>query len=555
MTDLIRSSDAGTAEPVTRSPKTATPGRGRRLKTQVSVPKRIWVLVCLVTLGGLLLRLPTFRSSLFGDEISTYFIVVGHSLDRVLRLVESNQETSPPLYFIAAWATKGLLNSPGESIRLVSLISGTATIPLTFVLGLWTVGRRAAMVAMICVALSSGMILHSGEARPFMMTAFLTLLSTLALLRALDSRRLGWWVAYAAFTCGAAYTHYTAVFLLVLQLAWALWTQPQARRALIAANVAAAVAYIPWLNGLREDLHAPNYISALAPLNFHTVKLFVQNEWIGPGGTAAVLLGAGLALGVVGLVLQARSTRLRLLLPSRTVLIALLALGPIVVMILYSLIRVDVLSSPFLIYSWPALAVLIGAIVTSPARPLWLAAVALTISAYAIGAYTMVGSSAQNPNANAVANYIDQVGTSGDPIVCQCFTTGPLTELDPALANAGRAQHHPILRLGAPTQADEQAALSGPNPQPCFCPPRYSPAQIASQAVALAHHGTIFFVTFRFPNGYDLVTSSASLKTESKAFFNSLPARFRVVGHRSYSGFSGNALNSVFVLRDTPPSR
>ena len=203
----------------------------RRHVDETPLPRLFLVSIALITVGGFLVRLPSFHDSLFGDEISTYFIVSGHSLSRVLRLVESNQETSPPLYFILAWATKGLLSSPAQSIRLVSLITGTAAIPLTFLLGLWTVGRRAALVGATCVALSPYMIFYSTEARPFMLMLFFTLLSTLALLRALDSGKMFWWVAYAVCSCGAVYTHYVAVFLLVVQLAWAFWTQPQVRRA------------------------------------------------------------------------------------------------------------------------------------------------------------------------------------------------------------------------------------------------------------------------------------------------------------------------------------
>ena len=173
---------------------------------ETPLPRLFFVLVAIITVGGLLLRLPSFHDSLFGDEISTYFIVTGHSLPRVLRLVESNQETSPPLYFMLAWAMKGLLSNPAESIRLVSLITGTAAIPLTFLLGLWTVGRRAAVVGAAFVALSPYMIFYSTEARPFMLMLFLTLLSTLALLRALDSDQNVWWVAYAACSCGAVYS-------------------------------------------------------------------------------------------------------------------------------------------------------------------------------------------------------------------------------------------------------------------------------------------------------------------------------------------------------------
>jgi hypothetical protein len=72
---------------------------------ETPLPRLFFVLLAVVTIGGLLLRLKSFHDALFGDELSTYYIVTGHSLSRVLRLVESNQETSPPLYWILAWAS------------------------------------------------------------------------------------------------------------------------------------------------------------------------------------------------------------------------------------------------------------------------------------------------------------------------------------------------------------------------------------------------------------------------------------------------------------------
>ena len=282
---------------------------------QTPLPRRYIAFVAIVTLGGFLVRLPSFHDSLFGDEISTYFIVTGHSLSRVLRLVESNQETSPPLYFILAWATKGLLNSPAESIRLVSLITGTAAIPLTFLLGLWTVGRRAALVGATCMALSPYMIFYSTEARPFMLVLFFTLLSTLALLRALDSRKIIWWVAYAACSCGAVYSHYAAVFLLFVQFAWAFWAQPSARKPLIVANVVAVLGFVPWINGssggpARTELHQCSGAPQAEHRRHHSRHLVDRSSCTYlnqvPGVPVAILAGVGLAVGLVGLLLKAR---------------------------------------------------------------------------------------------------------------------------------------------------------------------------------------------------------------------------------------------------------
>jgi len=569
--DLLAPGETEGSGPLSPSSGEGTHGHVRRTVTgradESAVPNPFLVMLGAVTLVGLLLRLPSFNSSLAGDEISTYFIVVGHSLGRVLLLVHSNLETTPPLYFVLAWATKGILASPAQSIRLVSLVTGTAAIPLTFLLGLWTVGRRAALVGAACVALSPYMIYFSTEARPYMLVLFLALLSTLALLRALDSGRLRWWVAYAACTCAVAYTHYTVVFFLVPQVVWALWTQPRERRALIAANVAAGLAYLPWLGGLREDLHAPNLIPFLVPVNIHNIGLILENTWIGqptflffpqPGELAVALAAAGLAVGLLGLIENARGhDRLQWWLQPRTALILVLAVAPAVLVALYSWTRVDILVGQNLIASWPGLALAIGALVTSPRRrPLWLAAAALTLGAFAIGGAKMLAPASQRPNANAAVAFIDRVGTSGDPIVSAPFFANPLSELDVALAGAGQSQRHPVLRLGVPPLAEQLSPLSGPHPQPQFFGlPQTPPQELARQAAALARQGTLFLVFCRYPEGKPPSLATSNLLKRNRIsvdlFLRSLPGSFHVVEQVTYPGFSSLFLETVDVIRDT----
>ena len=530
--------------------------RSERWRSSGSV---LLLLVGAITLGGLLLRLPSFHDALFADEISTYFVVVGHSLSRVLLLVHSNQEETPPLFFVLAWATKGVLGNPSQSIRIVSLLAGVAVIPLTFVLGLWTVGRRAAAVGAVCVALSPFMIFFSTEARAYMLVTFFALLSTLALLRALDSDRLGWWVAYGAFSCAAFYTHYTVVYLLVAQFVWAFWTQPKARRWLLAANAAAVLAYLPWLGGLREDLNGPNFIGSFT---FHGLGVQLENLWIGhpdipishiPDRLGLALAVTGLAVGLLGLVLRARGAgRAQWRVPPRTALIVVLALAPVVLITVQSMVATNIVDARDLTSSWPGLAVVIGALVTSPARPLRLVAVTLTLGAFAIGGAKMLGSDAQRPDVDAAVSFVDRVGRPGDPVVSVPFFANPLSELDVALADAGQSTRYPVLRLGSPPLAEQLRLLAGPHPQPNFFLPATPPQDVERQAVALARHGTIFLV---MAGGADASLVLRSPDSTVGMFVKALPGGFRMVEHVTYPGLSGYVPESVYVFRDRGPTR
>ena len=570
------------------TPDTSRPGDWAHDEGQTSprpperrVPAAVLALVGAITVGGLLLRLPSFNDSLMGDEISTFYIVHGHSIGRVMQLIHSNQETTPPLYFLVAWATKGLLGNEVQSIRLVSLVTGTAAIPLTFLLGIWTVGRRAALVGATCVALAPFMIYFSSEARPYMLVLFLALLSTLALLRAIDTGRVGWWVAYAVCTCAVAYTHYTVVFLLVAQLAWALWTQPKALKALLLANTAAAVAYLPWLGGLREDLRAPNFITTFVPVNLSSVSNIAENWWIGhpvilirllPGNLVVALAEAGLALGIVGRLLQLRGNPIGRLRGnpmgrSRVPLVFVLAIAPPLLIALYSWTRADVLGGGNQISSWPGLALAIGWLVTSPPKPLRFAAVTLTVGAFAVGGFAMLYATNQRTDIGAAVAFMNRPEFAGVPIVSSPYFNNPISELDVALAVSGDPTYvpgnadrvipptekvdHPVIRLTGPALADQLVPLDGPRPQPASKLPTATPQVVARKALSLAHRHMILLVS---PNGPTPTVLKYFPHSAISQFFKDLPAGSRVIEHRTYPGLSGLLPESVFVITVPGPT-
>jgi Dolichyl-phosphate-mannose-protein mannosyltransferase len=421
--------------------------------------------VALLTAIGFAIRLANLHQGLFGDELSTAWIVHGRSLGRVVSLVYSDAEVTPPLSFVLAWASQHL-GSSWEWLRLPSLIAGTATIPLVYGIGLRTAGRTAALLAAAICALSGVMILFSTEARNYSMLMACVAAATLSMLLALDTGRRWWWVAYAAASCLAMYSHYSAAFVLIAQLLWVLWTHAEARRYAILANLGAAAAYAPWIPGAIRDTKSVTIpiINALLPFTFSFVRRSVGEWAVGlpyttvhqvPGTGFALAIGAGILLA--GCAATARAwpgmrtgetltARLRTVVSSRGFLLVLLAGSTLLGESLYSVLGGHILDSRNLNASWPGLAVSIGALISAAGPLLGTLSCLLVLSGFCATAVDSLKARWQRPNYPAVARYITQQARPGDAIVdASIVPVVPLTGLDAYLP-----QTHREFRLGLP---------------------------------------------------------------------------------------------------------
>src|SRR5918997_2957510 len=149
--------------------------------------------VALLTLLGVALRLPLLNDSLVADELSTRWMITAGGLGDVIAKVHTDAEITPPLSFVLSWLTTRPELSP-ELLRLPSFIAGAATIPLIYAVGARTVGRGAALLAAALAALSPFLIFYSTEARSYALLVAFVLVSTLALLVAVEGGRTRWWV-------------------------------------------------------------------------------------------------------------------------------------------------------------------------------------------------------------------------------------------------------------------------------------------------------------------------------------------------------------------------
>jgi 4-amino-4-deoxy-L-arabinose transferase-like glycosyltransferase len=453
--------------------------------------------------------------------------------------VHGDAEISPPLFFVTSWLTTAIHDTPAF-VRGPSLIAGAVSIPVVYLLGLRTVGRSAALVSAAITAVAPFMIHQSTEARGYALMMLLVALSTLAMLLAVDTRRARWWVLYGACSCAAMYTHYTCAFTLGAQLAWLLWAHPEARRPALLANLAAALAFLPWTSGLLNDLDSPttDALSGLYPFNSETVTRAVEHWSIGdplagatklsefPGTPALVLLALGLAVALVGIawrVLRNRDSATFARLNPRLVLVAALLFSAPVGEAVLSALSTNVLNTRNLASSWPSLALALGALLTAAGPVLGVVAALLVLAGFGLGAAKMLTPRFHRPDYQAAAHFIDRNAAPGEIVI---DTTGLLSPAPITHLEVGFEREHPVVRTVIPRVAGNPFG-SGPRSIPL--------ATAASYAVAAANGSRIFLVSFTFP----LDANDAKASERTPDFPSPVPAPYRRVESHVYPGSLG----------------
>ncbi len=348
----------------------------------------------------------------------------------MLRAVHDTSVT-PPFHYVLAW----LAVQVGDGttwVRVPSLILGTATVPVTYLLGERTVGRAAGLLAAAMVALSPFAAFYSLEARAYATLIFLIAVSSLALITALRTGRTRWWALYSLCAALVLYTHYTGVFAVAVQAAWALWAGRHRLREVVPAHVAIAIAYMPWLPSFfnQRGNKGIGAIEALAPdPSVHAVVTSLLSVLPGhpfaqlrdlPGRPALAVFLAAVGAGVV--VALARGVRRltagrSLGLTPEQILLLLLAVATPAGVVLYSLGSTDLLLARNLGASVCAMALVVAWAVVSLGRvPGAVGAVAL-LAAMAVGTIDTLRDEHRRPASKDAAAFVDSIVRPGDTLV------------------------------------------------------------------------------------------------------------------------------------------
>jgi Dolichyl-phosphate-mannose-protein mannosyltransferase len=417
----------------------------------------------LLSAGVFLLRLSQLHQGLYGDEVWTHQDVVNQGFGAMIRGVHTGAENSPPLFFILAWLS-AKLGDPTVLIRLPSLLLGTATIPLLYLVGREIATPRAGLLGAALLGISPFSLYYGVEARPYATMAFFVVLSTWALLRAVDTRRRAWWIVYSVAVVGAAYSHYTSVFVLGTQAMWSLWVLRDRLREPLAANAISALLYLPWISHIRGKSLA--VIGSLQPLNAHNVVRDLARVTGGypyafphqiPTVPGLVVLVACAVGGAAWWLVRMRTPSgtwrydLRARLDPRQVLLILLTFATPVGLLLYSMLATDLWLSRGLYASLAYGCLLLACALLAPPRAISAAIVVAVLGTYGFGTIRALSPTFQRPQFRELAGYLDRVAGPRDPVVADPLFAGPTMA----------AEFHRAHRLIAPSSNQWQFAGPG----------------------------------------------------------------------------------------------
>ena len=151
-------------------------------------------------------------------------------------------------YYTLLWLWMQAFGSSLISVRLLSILAGTATVVLVWWLARELFNEKTAMVASVFVALAPFQVHYSQEIRMYSFLALWLMLATYAYARGAKGGGIKWWLLFAVSAALAQYTHNLAAFYLIPLAATPLLRREwKTLRAVILSGLVALLIYLPWL--------------------------------------------------------------------------------------------------------------------------------------------------------------------------------------------------------------------------------------------------------------------------------------------------------------------
>jgi len=282
-----------------------------------------------------------------------------------------HRESTPPLYYMLAWAWTRPFGTGETGLRSLSALFGTAAVPVMYLAARELVSRRAGLVVAALAAVNPLLVWEAQEARSYALLTLVAGLSVLFFARALRSERLhrdlGLWATASVL---ALLTHYFAVFLVVPEAVWLAVVHRRRSRAVdasVGAVALAAAALVPLVLAQRGHRGAEALIRDSGSLGLRLRQLPKQFlvGFDAPAETLLALAAAAICAGGLALLLTRATTSER----RRAALPAILAAIAVAAPLLLALLGLDYLNARNSLAAWlPAATVVAVGLTAREAR-------------------------------------------------------------------------------------------------------------------------------------------------------------------------------------------
>ena len=158
------------------------------MNTEIDFEEFAPVLVILITLvGGFLRVLLLVLKGMWLDETFSVWLA-GHSVADILQWTVKIDQ-SPPLYYILLHYWTALNGDKPYTVRLLSVLFGTGTIPIIYLIGKRMAGALVGLAAAVFMAFSLYNIYYAQETRMYTLLTFNAAVAIYALVRLLTDSR------------------------------------------------------------------------------------------------------------------------------------------------------------------------------------------------------------------------------------------------------------------------------------------------------------------------------------------------------------------------------
>lgn len=391
-----------------------------------------WGTLVVLTLVAFLLRASHLDGqSLWRDEVDVIRLAGEPIPQLVKNLIRAGH--NGPLYYLLMRGWLSLAGYSEFALRYLSLCCGVLGVPLVYVTGRHLLGRKAAVLAAVLVAISPFLAWYSQDAKMYALVTALTLLAMTCLLEALATQHGQWWIGFLICASLALYIHMLSVLMIPVYVAAFLLAGPHSARQWRWGLVAFGLLTLPYLPlaiwqlplalNVYDTGHPFYPIHQMLSLlfNLYARGMAMVGSWVALTGFIFAML-AGFFLATGGFP-QSDLTHDRLSSPAgRRMQFFLLSwlLLPIALVYLISL-RTPIFEPRYLIYLAPAFYLLTASGIVALSRLSWLAtglALTIVLTFSLLGVWVQASTPIKS-DFRAAADYVTTHRRNNAPIMFQ----------------------------------------------------------------------------------------------------------------------------------------